>query len=241
MKKQKIGKGNILLLIIFISIQLCAQEKITVKRVVKRIDNEFTVDKLYNVSTGTKVTKKEFEALVRNNPNLAIEPFYDNEGHIVKYLYNPDKTNSLVKKRSGNKEIEIDDYFPELNLKTVDGQSISTKDLKGKMVILRFELEADSFRFKKDEIVEIDKSINLSQRQSEIQAIIIFEASVEEIKKGFDLKNSNFKLIPNGFNFHQMLNIKSFPSTIILDKEGRLMGKLDWSESINIINMLNKS
>ena len=109
------------------------------------------------------------------------------------------------------------------------------------MVILRFELEADSFRFKKDEIVEIDKSINLSQRQSEIQAIIIFEASVEEIKKGFDLKNSNFKLIPNGFNFHQMLNIKSFPSTIILDKEGRLMGKLDWSESINILNMLNKS
>lgn len=234
-------KRNILLLLIFISIQNYAQKVITAQRVVKRVETEFSVDKLYYVRTGKKVTKEEFETLVRNNPNLSIEPVHDNNGNIVKYLCNPDEKNSMVKARSDNNEIKIGDYFPELNLTTIDGESISLNDLKGKMVLLRFELEADSFRFKKDEIVDIDNSINRSHRQSEIQAIIIFEASRAQIEKGFDLKNSNFKLIPNGFNFHQMLNVKSFPSTVILDKEGKLLEELDWSDEIDIIKLLNRS
>ncbi len=72
-------------------------------------------------------------------------------------------------------------------------------------------------------------------------AIIVFDATEQQIEKGFDLENSNFKLIPNGHNFHRKLNIRNFPHTVILDKQGRLLEKFSFSEEINVSALLNRS
>lgn len=229
-----------LVVLFFLSVQVFAQNEISVRREVKRID-VVSIDKLYNKKTGKLVSKKEFERLVRNNPNLPIEREYDNKGNVVKYLYDPDNVNSFFLNNDGSEKVRKGEYFPELVLQTIDGKILKIKDLKGKMVIVRFEKEADTFRFKKYEIEELDVAINQTQRKSEIEAIIIFDASKKQIQKGFDLIDSNFELIPNGYGFHRKLNIISFPSTIILDKEGRLMEEFNWSDEIDILDMLNKS
>jgi len=234
-------QAKILVFIFFITFQIFAQVKISVPREVRRIDTEFSIDKLYNKITGERITEKEFEKLVKNNPNLPLERIYDNRGNIIKYLFDPAEANSKVTYTKAKDKTKIGEIFPELIFKTVDGETIKLKYLKGKMVILRFELEADTFRFKKDEIEKLDEAINQTQRKSEIEAIIIFDSTNEQIKKGFDLENSNFKLIPNGSNFHNKLNIRDFPSTIILDKVGRLLKEFDWSDSIDVLEMLNKS
>lgn len=234
-------QASILVLLFFLSINIFAQNEISVYSERARIDTEFSIDKLYNKKTGKRVSEKEFERLVTKNPNLPLERVYDNKGNIVKYLYDPDNANSVFLKNGGNKKVNKGEYFPELILKTIDGETVRIKDLKGKMVILRLEFEADTFRFKKYEIEELDEAINQTQRVSEIEAIIIFDASKQQIKNGFDLIDSNFKLIPNGNNFHRKLNIKFFPWTIILDKEGRLMEETKWSDEIDILEMLNKA
>ncbi len=239
--KEKIMRKQVLFILVFIiSIQLFAQEQIGIRFEKRRIDTEFSIDKLYNKKTGKRVSQKEFEKLIKQNQNLSIEPVYDNKGNIVKYFYDPDESNSLSTSNI-DESVKIGAYYPELIFKTIDGETIKLKDLKGKMVILRFEMEADTFRFRKLEIEEMDQGINESQRGSEIEAIIIFDATKHQIRKGFDLTNSNFKLVPNGVNFQRKMNIRRFPSTVILDKQGRLIEELPMSEGIDILELLNKS
>ena len=234
-------KTIILLLIFIINLQLVAQEQVSVRHVRKKIDYEFSIDKLYNKKTGKRVSEKEFKEILKKNPDIQIEQIYNNKGKIVKYLYDPDNivTSSLI---SSKESVTVGDYYPELIFKTIDGEIIKLKDLNGKMVILRFEMEADTFRFKKQEIKEMDQGINDTERRSEIEAIIIFEASKEQVRSGFDFENSNFRLVPNGFGFLRKLNINTFPTTVILDKQGRLLEELLWtSEGIDILELLNKS
>lgn len=232
---------KILILLFFISFQIFSQNQISTQREIKRIDTEFSIDKLYNKKTGKKVSKKEFEILVTNNPNLPIERIYDNKGNIIKYLYNPENANPLSLGDKGIKKVEKGEYFSELVLKNIDGETIKIEDLKGKMVILRLEMEADTFRFKKHEIADLDAKINLTNRKSEIEGIIIFDANKGQIQKGFDLIDSNFELIPDGYNFHRKLNINYLPTTIILDKQGKLMEEFQQSDEIDILDMLNNS
>ena len=226
---------------LFLSIQVFSQKVISVQREVKGIDTEFSIDKLYNKKTGEKILNEDFAKLLSKNPNLPLERVYDNRGNIIKYFYDPDNVNSVLVKNTNNEKIENGEDFPNLILRTIDGETIKIEDLKGKMVILRMEMEADTFRFKKHEIEELDKAIDQTKRESEIEAIIIFRASKEQIKNGFDLKDSNFKLIPNGSNFQDKLNIRRFPSTIVLDKEGRIIKNYKSSNRIDILKLLNEA
>lgn len=231
----------ILLIMLFLSIQMFPQKTISTQREVKRIDTEFSIDKLYNKKTGEKISNEEFLKLIRKNPNLPLERVYDNSGNVIKYLYDPENLNSTILKSSSNKTPGNHEKFPNLIFTSIDGETIKLEDLRGKMVILRMEMQADSFRFKKHEIEELDKAINQTKRKSEIEAIIIFRTSKQEVKRGFDLKDSNFKLIPNGANYQDKLNIRTFPSTIIIDKEGRLIKVFKSSKTIDLLKLLNES
>lgn len=231
----------ILFIMLSLSIHVCSQKTISTQREVKRVDTEFSIDKLYNKKTGEKISKEEFINLINKNPNLPLERIFNNSGNVIKYLYNPDNLNSPIVKNTINKTPGKNENFPNLILTTVNGETIKIEDLKGKMVILRMEMEANSFRFKKHEIEELDKAINETGRKSEIEAIIIFRTSKQDVQRGFDLNNSNFKLIPNGANFQDKLNIRSFPSTIVLDKEGRLIDIFNSSERMDILKLLNES
>ena len=162
---------------------------------------------------------------------------YDKYGKITKYYYDSNSTNM---KRSGNYQPKNGEVFPNFELKTIDDKTISLDNLKGKLVILRYELFADNFRFKKDEIVELDSKINESNRKSEIEAIIIFTTQRKEIIRGFDIENSNFKLVPNGYGFHNKCDIRQYPTTIIIDKNGKLIGKFKYINEINIEELLNR-
>ncbi|MFD0836547.1 redoxin domain-containing protein [Mariniflexile aquimaris] len=229
---------TILTLFLF-SHQLVAQELNSNTFTITKVDSEFKIDKLYNKQTGKKISKKEFDILIENNPNLSLESVYDKYGKIIKYYYDSNSTNNNIK-RSGNAQPENGKMFPDFVLKTIDNKKISLNDLKGKLIVLRFELFADNFRFKKNEIVELDTKINETNRKSEIESIIIFTTPKEEILKGFDIKNSNFKLVPNGSGFHNSCHITRYPTTMIIDKNGNLIDSFKIIDDINLIELLNR-
>ena len=219
--------------------QINAQEQISKSFKIIEIDSNFNISKLYNKLTGKKISGKEFNEIVKNNPNLPLEKIYDKRGNISKYYYDPNIKNSNHQD-TDNKSIKIGEPFPDLIIKTVKNQEIKLSNLKGKLIILRFELFADNFRFKKHEIVDIDDQINESNRKSEIEAIIIFTTPKEEINRGFDLENSNFKLVANGRNYHNKLYINNYPSTIVIDKEGILIDIYTYPDEINILELLKE-
>ena len=113
--------------------------------------------------------------------------------------------------------------------------------MKGKIVILRFELYASNFRFKKQEVVDLDNQINQIKNSSDkVKAIIIFTTQKNEILKGFDINNSNFELVANGMNFNEKYLITRYPTTIIIDKEGGLVDYFLYSDEIVLKDLLNK-
>lgn len=203
------------------------------------VDKDFDPNKVYYKETGLKVSLSEFRKITQENPKIYFEREIDAEGNVIRYLYNPGNQNG---RGDGilNANVSENVAFPNFKLKTIDKKKIELKNLVGKLVILRFELEANSFRFKKQEIEELDKKINSLSNKENVEAIIIFGCSEDEVRKGFNLTNSNFELVANGQNFIFKYNIHQFPSTLLIDKNGKLIENYSDSENIVIEEHINK-
>ena len=133
------------------------------------------------------------------------------------------------------------ELFPNFIAKTINKRIIELSRQRGKIVILRFELEANSFRFKKQEIKQIDNLINkINNKNKKVKAIIFFASNELDIKQGFDLQNSNFEIIPNSYNFQEKFSIIRFPTTIIIDKNGKLIDYYNYMDEINLTHLVNE-
>ncbi len=215
-----------LLLVILLAIitELQSQNIESVQYSKVELNKNFNVNKVYNKKTGKRVSKEEFAKLIQENPNLPLESVYDKKGKIVKYYYNPQDINASFKESKDLNSGADGAFFPELQLKTITGEKINFNKLKGKLVVLRFELEADSFRFKKDEVYALDQKIQESGRADEIEAIIVFACPQQEVEQGFNYKRTTFKVVANGANIQRKLGLRSYPSIMVLDKTGKLVG-----------------
>ena len=235
------NKLLIVLFIVFIfSIPNYAQERVVgVSYTKTTVDNNFHINKVFYKQTGRKIPVNEFHKLVKENPNLFLEKEFDQEGNVVRYLYDPNDQNEN-RIQAQNKNIPIKSDFPNFKLTTIERSEIEMKDLEGKLIILRFELFANDFRFKKHEIQELDKKINASENKEDIKAIIVFQCSENEVRKGFDLKDSNFELVANGQNFIDKFGISRFPSTLLIDQNGNLINRFSYSEDIILEEHLKK-
>ncbi len=228
-------KKNILItFLLFSTIMIFGQEKI--------ISREFTTSrvvnidysKIFNKQTGKRIKKKDFFKMLEKNPNLPLEEIIGVDGKITKYFVDfSKKRNKIINNRT--KPILKGELFPNFIAKTIDNKELELNQLRGKVVILRFEIAANNFRFKKYEIQELDDKINQIENKNEkIKAIIIFASSISDIKNGFDLPKSNFNLIPNGVNFQEKFSITKFPTTIVIDKNGRLVDYYRDPEDIDL-------
>lgn len=231
----------------FLIILLCSIASVTFGQK-KTITQKFTTtqvekidfSKIYDSVTGNKMKKKDYIKLLENNQNIESEKIIGTDGKIVKYLISVSKTNNLpINYRK--KPILKGELFPNFIAETINKRKIELNKLRGKIVILRFELEANSFRFKKQEIKQIDNLIDKIKNKSEkVKAIIFFASDKLDITKGFDLPNSNFELIPNGLNFQEKYSITRFPATIIIDKNGKLVEYYKFIDDMNLKEMISE-
>jgi peroxiredoxin len=203
------------------------------------IDKDFDPNKVYYKETGIKVSKAEFLKISEENPRMYFEKEIDAEGNVIRYFYDPSNQNGNAT-RTLNTPLSENELFPNFILTTIDNKKLELTDLKGKLVILRFELEANTFRFKKREIEELDNKINALKDKEVVKAIIIFSCPEDEVREGFDLKNSNFDLVANGWNFSHKYDIHNFPSTLLIDQNGKLIENYLNSERIIIEQHINK-
>jgi len=197
------------------------------------IDKDFRPDKVYYKETGEKMPLSEFRRITQGR--VYFEREVDEEGHVTRYFYDPNNQKGItVSPLSGNA------VLPNIKLTTIDKKQIELKNLIGKLVIIRFEKEADSFRFKKEEIAALDKKINALSNKNDVEAIIIFECGEDEVRKAFDLENSNFNLVAEGRNFNIKYHIRNYPSTLLIDQNGKLIENSLNSEDIILEDYLKK-
>ena len=234
-------KKKILIALLFFTVLITFGQEKTVSRKFKtsRIE-KIDFSKIYNKKTGKKIKKKKYITLKKNNPNLQLERIIGVNGEIVKYLLDLSIINNSPRNHR-TKPIIKGELFPNFIAKTINKRIIELNSQKGKVVILRFELEANSFRFKKQEIKQIDNLINkINNKKEKVKAIIFFASNELDIKQGFDLQNSNFEIIPNSYNFQDKFSITRFPTTIIIDKNGKLIDYYNYIDEINLTHMVNE-
>ena len=234
-------KKKILIALLFFTVLITFGQEKTVSRKFKtsRIE-KIDFSKIYNKKTGKKIKKKKYITLKKNNPNLQLERIIGVNGEIVKYLLDLSIINNSPRNYR-TKPIIKGELFPNFIAKTINKRIIELNSQKGKVVILRFELEANSFRFKKKEIKQLDNLINKIKRKKEkVKAIIFFASNELDIKQGFDFQNSNFEIIPNSYNFQDKFSITRFPTTIIIDKNGKLIDYYNYIDEINLTHMVNE-
>ncbi|MCL7765463.1 redoxin domain-containing protein [Polaribacter sp. Z014] len=234
-------KKKILITILFFTVSITfGQDKIITRKFTTTQVEKIDFTKIYNKKTGKKIKKDDFIKIVGNNPNLQLEEIIGVDGKIDKYLVNlSKKSNSTINNRKN--VIVKGELFPNFIAQTINKRKIELNKLRGKIVILRFELEANSFRFKKQEIKQIDNLINkVKNKREKVKAIIFFASNELDIKKGFDLTNSNFELIPNGLNFQEKFSITRFPTTIVIDENGKLVEYYNFIDDMNLNNLITE-
>lgn len=222
-----------------IKIGVMHQKRVISTDTVKIKDDGFNLNKVYNKQTGKKITREEFNEFIKKNPKFYFERLYNEKGEITKYFIDPNSNKKSLSK-SLNNQPKNGEFFPEFELRTIDNKKIKLKNLKGKFVIIRCELSATNPRLRKSEIIDLDKKVSTSKNKSKIELINVFRSSKEEIYQGFDLENYNSKFVPNGYGFYGRNHIKRFPSTFVIDKEGRLINIYFSSKEINIEELLGE-
>lgn len=195
------------------------------------IDKDWDLNKIYYKATGLKISVDEYHKLHQQFQRLYWEREINEEGHVVRYLFDPNDQNKNGKPNLMT-NIPEKGAVPNFKLTAIDGEKIELKNLQGKLVIVRFERDA-GVRFNKNEIAELDKKINSLKNKENIEAIIIFECSEEEVRKGFDLKDSNFKLIADGQNFSFKYDVHLYPTSLLIDQNGKLIKVFFYSDGIN--------
>ncbi|WP_424213157.1 TlpA family protein disulfide reductase [Streptomyces sp. BI20] len=121
---------------------------------------------------------------------------------------------------------------PELDGPTVDGKTLNTADLKGKVVVLNVwgswcppcRAEAPSFAKVSKELAAAKKDVafvGINTRDNSTQNAASFEANFGITYPSlFDPDGKLLLRFPKG-----TLNPQSIPSTIVLDKEGRIAAR----------------
>ena len=228
------GKDFFLVLISFLmSTVAFGQENKVGMSYTKSVVLGFSSDNVYYKETGQKIPLAEFRRLMQENPNIYFEREIDEEGTVLRYYYSP---YNQIKKGNGvyNFNVSENVAFPNFKLKTIDNKEIELKKLSGKLVILRFETEAKGNRFKKQDIELLDKKINALSKKEDVEAIIIFPSTEDDVREGFDLANSNFKLVANGTIFMIKYAIRKYPSTLLIDQNGILIGYFSDLDSLKL-------
>ena len=228
------AKLLIVLTILFIicNLTLGQESKASANFARTMIDKDFSPDKVYYKETGEKMPLSEFRRITQGG-RVYFEREIDEEGHVIRYFYDPNNQKDRIWNTLPEKAL-----VPNFKLTTIDNKRIELKKLTGKLVILRFELEANSFRFNKQQIAALDKKINALSNKNDVEAIIIFSCGEDEVRKGFDIDNSNFKLVANGENFIIKYDIHTFPSTLLIDQNGKVIENFTNTENINLDDYL---
>jgi peroxiredoxin len=194
---------------------------------------EIQVDKIINKLTGEIFTKEELKDVLTKYKKLKLKPNIDEFGILLNYIFDPNDPETTSSQNDFLTNVEKGNAFPNFIFKTIDDEVLNLQNLRGKTVILRFEMRSIGFTFKQNEISDLDNQINsFGNGTEEFYPIIVFQTSKEEIKQGFNLKETNFKLVSDGWNYCLKYSISRYPTTIIIDKEGKLLEQYLFSDEI---------
>ena len=207
---------------------LTAQAQKTNEQSVQNSPAEEKYTTLYKDENGHIVSKEKFDVLT--------------VGRIYSMSKNP-ITHEIILMIKSKKKLEeeseaektfvsrnINKKLPDFNLKDLDGSSITNKDLNNKVVVLNFWFAACPPCVQ--EMPELNK---LVEKYKANNAVLFLAPSFDNqdiLKKFVKRKDFRFKILANSNILDKKLGILTYPTTIILNKEGNMIEILKYDKDI---------
>lgn len=215
----KLSIASIVLVCGFINQSACQVKSASYPDVVeissfKTYSRSFELDpnRVYNLHSGEKIDPIKFAEMINGKP-FTIKREIDNYGRIAKYLYDTTGDRSIIKKQEN---FNIGEFLLPFDIISLRGKEIKFDELRGKNVIVRFEMFVDQYDFENKRLLQLENQLS---EIDETIGIIFFLGSKEKLDI-LDTKGTQFNLVLQGANFHERYGVIRIPTTILINKEG---------------------
>ena len=180
----------------------------------------------YNKATGEIIKDTDLPALIESNKIIVFEPVIDKYGEVESFLVDLTRTHRRLE-RDTCLRVSKGEEFPAFVCQTVDKKKIDSEELRGKYVLLQFQLSCVVPFFKLKIIDKFNKLVNELQQENEIHSIVLFESSKDEILENIDVSKYTPEFVADSRNFSVRYQIITYPSVVLIDPEGKLLGYYD--------------
>ncbi len=206
----------------------------------KEIRNIIDFDNLFVKKTGEKIDKVTFFKMKKKLGDAVIEEKLNYNGEVIKYLA-VFGTSSKFSIADTNNKPKVGELYPNIGFTTIDNKKNKLRDLKGKIVILRFELDTEKFRIMKDELSLLNTAINKFGKNNFKTFVIFSFSSSKEILKSYFATKENFEFVEKAVRLATKLKINRTPTTLVIDKSGKLVNYYKRIEDIDLKKILESS
>ncbi len=192
---------------------------------------------LYNKQTGEKMTAEQLQLLLQENPGLRLEPIYNRFGETEKFLYDPVNP-FFERKKDPNLRPKIGEKFPVLTLRTLNGESFSSEDLRGSWVILHFFPIIHAIQKPRWEKLRSDLQ---TARKSgvQIEGFGVFATDKDPASVVGEYQDV-IHLVNSARGFYDMFHIIEIPTTILIDPDGTVVSYFYKDDKIEFLEFVDK-
>lgn len=239
----------ILLLLILFGLRASAQD--TIKQVGKKYSFSFNEHTVVKDSTGKQYPYKEWQALSRKgyvlwpenmeNPNTAFilekrgtphiryvdnkpgiagaAPAADQQGPRTEITREQYMAAVMTKPRE-SESFTTGEAIEPFSTRDINGNKIKLKELRGKVVVLNFWFIGCPACMQ--EIPELNKLVDDYKNNPDVVFLAIALDYNYDLKKFLKVKPFNYDIIGDGRYIADYYKIKLYPTSVILDKEGKV-------------------
>ncbi|MGI8951829.1 MAG: TlpA family protein disulfide reductase [Chitinophagaceae bacterium] len=197
---------------------------------------------IYDKSTGQKIDYKTFKELAQKNPGFILTPNYNEYGEASSFVFDANIENNPKRfARDTTLRTQGGQAFPPFIMTSISGEKIKSGELKGKIIILNFQLFLrppflNEAAFQKFMQLIVDDSII----KKNVFPIILTESSDAESKEFKDKNKVDFPVVPFAHNFEVKYLVTAFPTFIIVDKNGNLVSYFENGDMKELQLILNQ-
>jgi peroxiredoxin len=187
---------------------------------------------IYNKETGERMDFNLAVELINKNSGVSFEKKYNERGEVTTLIYDPGQIHTGKVTRDIALRTKPNEHFPDFIFTTLEGGEIGSRELRGKIIVLYFNLFLKQPFISEKMLFDFDKVIQDSPLAKEITSIFLTASSGDDSKKFTDQVKINYPIVPNATNFNDKYIVTKLPSYIIINRDGTLNGYVDDLEEL---------
>ena len=178
--------------------------------------------KIIDIHTGESITKRAFNARIKENSKVALEPVYGVYGEIDHFLLDTKNTDGIISIDT-NQRPAPGESFPPFIMKNTAQETVAFGELRGQYILLYFELMFHSPVFDSARFETHQTMFRQVSNAAPFQSIILTMSTKKQLENTIDPKNYPSHLVTNSQNWMFKYYIDQYPTGILIDKNGYLI------------------